>query len=168
MPASRPNKITPCYSNESLNGDLPVESIDFKRSENTVKKVTFSSLIQETHEDIKLLPNIKCVEKPSFVSLLESEDNEEEVDEVEKIDLNYDDLKSFLKRQEIPIDYKNIEIFDMATIGLYSKKYKQAMMLIQDKLISRGRKRIFSVKVRNNKEVDQELSVAVNLLCEYL
>ena len=56
----------------------------------------------------------------------------------------------------------------MATIGLYSKKYKQAMMLIQDELISRGRKCISSVKVSNNKEVDQELSVAVNLLCEYL
>ena len=56
----------------------------------------------------------------------------------------------------------------MTTIGLYSKKYKQAMMLIQDELISRGRKRISFVKVSNNEEVDQELSVAVNLLCEYL
>ena len=134
-----------------------------------MKQFTLSSLIQETHEDIKPLPNIKCVEKPNFVSLLESEDNEEEVDEVEKIDLDYDEVKSFLKRQEIPIDYKNADIFDMATIGLYSKKYKQAMMLIQDKLISRGRKCTSSVKVSNNKVVDQELSVAMmNLPCEYL
>ena len=57
----------------------------------------------------------------------------------------------------------------MATIGLYSKKYKQAMMLIQDELISRGRKCTSSVKVSNNKVVDQELSVAMmNLPCEYL
>ena len=42
------------------------------------------------------------------------------------------------------------------------------MMLIQDELITRGRKRTSSVKISNNKEVDQELSVAVNLLCEYL
>ena len=65
-----------------------------------MKQFTLSSLIQETHEDIKPLPNIKCVEKPNFVSLLESEDNEEEVDEVyeevdEEIDLDYDDLKGF-------------------------------------------------------------------------
>ena len=133
-----------------------------------MKQLTLSSLIQGTHEDIKPLPNIKWVEKPNFVSLPESEDNEEEVDKVEEVDLDYDDLKSFLKRQEIPIDYKNTEIFDMVTIGLYSKKYKQAMVLIQDELISRGRKRTSSVNVSNNKEVDQELSVAVNLLCEYL
>ena len=57
----------------------------------------------------------------------------------------------------------------MTTIGLYSKKYKQAMMLIQDELISRGRKCTSSVKVSNNKVVDQELSVAMmNLPCEYL
>ena len=42
------------------------------------------------------------------------------------------------------------------------------MMLIQDELITIGRKRTSSVKVSNNKEVDQKLSVAVNLLCEYL
>ena len=133
-----------------------------------MKQFTLSSLMQETHEDIKPFPNIKCIEKANFVSLPESENNEEEVDEVEKVDLDYDDLKSFLIRQEIPIDYKHTEIFDMATIGLYSKKYKQAMMLIQDELITRGRKRTSSVKVSNNKEVDQELSVAVNLLSEYL
>ena len=80
--------------------------------------------MQETQEDIKPLPNIKCIEKPNFVSLPEPEDNEEEIDEVEKVDLDYDDLKSFLKRQEIPVDYKHTEIFVMATIGLYSKKYK--------------------------------------------
>ena len=46
----------------------------------------------------------------------------------------------------------------MAMIGFYSKKYKQAMMLIQDELIARGRKRTSSVKISNNEEV----------LCEYL
>ena len=56
----------------------------------------------------------------------------------------------------------------MATIGLYSEKYKQAMMLIQDKLITRGRKQTSSVKFSNNKEVNQELLVALNSLCEYL
>ena len=55
----------------------------------------------------------------------------------------------------------------MATIGLYLKKYKQAMMLIQDELIKRGRKCTSYVKA-SNKEVDQELSVAVNLICQYL
>ena len=55
----------------------------------------------------------------------------------------------------------------MATIGLYSKKYKQAMMLIQDKLMTRGRKQTSSVKFSNNKEVDQELLVALTSLCEY-
>ena len=48
--------------------------------------------MQESHEDITPLPNIKCVEKPNFFSLPESEDNEEEADEVEKGDLDYDDL----------------------------------------------------------------------------
>ena len=124
IPASRPDKTTPCCSNESLDGDLPAKSIGFKKSEITVKQFTLSSLMQETLEDIKPLPNTKCIEKPNFISLPESEDNEEEVDEVEKIELDYDDLKSFLIRQEIPIDYKHTEIFDMATIGLYSKKYK--------------------------------------------
>ena len=158
IPASRPKRITPCCSNESLDGDLPAESIDFKRSESTLKQFTLSSLMQESHEDIAPLPNIKYVEKPILL--------EEEVDEVEKVDLHCDDLKSFLKRQEIPTDYKNTEIFDMATTGLYSKKDKQAM-LIQNELIKRRRKCTSSVKA-SNKEVDQELSVAVNLICEYL
>ena len=104
IPASRPKRITPCCSNESLDGDLPAESIDFKRSESTLKQFTLSSLMQESHEDIAPLPNIKYVEKPILL--------EEEVDEVEKVDLHCDDLKSFLKRQEIPTDYKNTEIFD--------------------------------------------------------
>ena len=112
MPASRPKRITPCCSNESLDGDLPAEPVDFKRSESTLKQFTLSALMQESHEDIASLPNIKCVDKPNFFSLLESEDNEEEVDEVEKVDLDCDGLKSFLKRQEIPTDYKNTEIFD--------------------------------------------------------
>ena len=42
------------------------------------------------------------------------------------------------------------------------------MILIQDQLITRGGKRASSVKVSSNKEVDQELSVAVNLPCKYL
>ena len=75
--------------------------------------------MQETHEDTKPLPKIKCVEKPNFVSLPESEGNEKEVDKGRKFDLDYVDLKSFLKRQEIPIDWKNTEFFDMAMIGLY-------------------------------------------------
>ena len=166
IPASRPKRITPCCSNESLDGDLPAESIDFKRSESTLKQFTLSLLMQESHEDITPLPNIKCVEKPIFFSLTESEDNEEELDEVKKVDQEYDDLRSSLKRQEIPTDYKNTEIFDMATTGLYSKKHKQAM-LIQNELIKRRRKCTSSVKA-SNKEVDQELSVAVNLICEYL
>ena len=49
----------------------------------------------EKHEDIKPLPNTKCVEKLNFVSLPESEDNEVEADEVKKVDLDYDDLKVF-------------------------------------------------------------------------
>ena len=126
------------------------------------------SLVQELHEDIKPFLNLKCLEKPNFVSLPESEDNEVEVDEVEKVDLGYDDLKCFLKRQEILTDYKNTQIFDLATIDLYSRKHKEAMMLIQDELITRVRKCTSSVKISNSKEVDQELSVAVNLLCEYL
>ena len=168
MSASRPKRITSCCSNESLDGDLPPESIDFKRIESTLKQFTLLSLMQESHEDITPLPNIKCVEKPIFFSLTESEDNEEELDEVKKVDQEYDDLRSSLKRQEIPTDYKNTEIFDMTTIGLYSKKYKQALMLIQDQLITRGRKCTSSIKVSNNKEVDQELPVAMNSICEYL
>ena len=125
--------------------------------------------MRQSYEDITSLPIIKCVEKPNFFNLPESEDNEEEVGEVEKIDLDHDDLKKFLKRQEIPTDYKNTEIFDMATIGLCSKKYKQAMMLIQDELIKRRGKCNSFIKVSDKKkEVDQELCVAVNLLCEYL
>ena len=106
MPASRPKRITPCCSNESLHGDLPAESVDFKRSECTLKQFTLSSLMQKSHEDITPLPNIKYVEKPHFFSLPVSEDNAEEVDEVEKVDLDYDHLKSFLKRQESPTDTK--------------------------------------------------------------
>ena len=41
------------------------------------------------------------------------------------------------------------------------------MMLIKDELITRRRKCTSSIKA-SNKEVDQELSVAVNLICEYL
>ena len=43
---------------------------------------------------------------------------------MEKVDLDEDDLNIFLKKREISIDYKNTEIFDMAPIDLYSKKYK--------------------------------------------
>ena len=81
MPVSRRNKITSCCSNEYVDGDLPAESIDSKRIESTVKQFTLSLLMQESHEDIKPFPNIKWIEKPNFVSLPESEDNEKEVDE---------------------------------------------------------------------------------------
>ena len=42
------------------------------------------------------------------------------------------------------------------------------MMLIHDERITIGRKCISSVKISKNKEVDQELSVAVNIPWEYL
>ena len=55
MPASKPNKITPCCSNKSSDGDLPAELFDFKRSGSAVKQFTLPSLIKESHEDIKPL-----------------------------------------------------------------------------------------------------------------
>ena len=58
-----------------------------------MKQLTVSLLMQESHEDIKSSPNISCVEKQNFVSLPESD---EEEDDAEKVDLQYYDLKSFL------------------------------------------------------------------------
>ena len=59
-----------------------------------MKQLTVSLLMQESHEDIKYSTNIGCVEKQNFVSLLESD--EEEEDDAEKVDLQYYDLKSLL------------------------------------------------------------------------
>ena len=59
-----------------------------------MKQLTVSLLMQESHEDIKSSLNISCVEKQNFVSLPESD--EEEEDDTEKVDLQYYDFKSFL------------------------------------------------------------------------
>ena len=56
-------------------------------------------------------------------------------DEVEIVDIDLDKLKEFLSQCEIPSISSDTERLCLATIGLYSKKYKEALQIVQDKII---------------------------------
>ena len=68
---------------------------------------------------------------------------------------------------EIPSISSDTERLCLATIGLYSKKYKEALQIVQDKIIEWNRS-INSTKPINNDYVNKELSVAINVLSLFL
>ena len=88
-------------------------------------------------------------------------------DEVEIVDIDLDKLKEFLSQCEIPSISSDTERLCLATIGLYSKKYKEALQIVQDKIIENNRP-INSTRPLNNDYVDKELSVAINVLSSFL
>ena len=49
---------------------------------------------------------------------------EESEDEVEKVDIDLDKLKEFSSQYAIPSISSDTEMLCLATLGLYSKKYK--------------------------------------------
>ena len=49
---------------------------------------------------------------------------EESKDEVEKVDIDLDKLKEFSSQYTIPSISSDTEMLCLATLGLYSKKYK--------------------------------------------
>ena len=55
----------------------------------------------------------------------------------------------------------------LGSIGLYSKKYKEALQIVQDKTIEKNGS-IISTRPVNNDHVDKELSVAINVLGSFL
>ena len=62
--------------------------------------------------------------------LNENHQSEESEDEVEKVDIDLDRLKKFLSQCEIPSISSDTERLCLATIGLYSKKYKEALRIV--------------------------------------
>ena len=62
--------------------------------------------------------------------LNENHQREESEDEVEKVDIDLDRLKKFLSQCEIPSISSDTERLCLATIGLYSKKYKEALRIV--------------------------------------
>ena len=62
--------------------------------------------------------------------LNENHQSEESEDEVEKVDIDLDRLKKFLSQCEIPSNSSDTERLCLATIGLYSKKYKEALRIV--------------------------------------
>ena len=62
--------------------------------------------------------------------LNENHQSEESEDEVEKVDIDLDRLKNFLSQCEIPSISSDTERLCLATIGLYSKKYKEALRIV--------------------------------------
>ena len=68
---------------------------------------------------------------------------------------------------EIPSISSDTERLCLSTIGLYSKKYKEALQIVQDKIIEKNQP-ISSTRPINNDYVDKELSVAVNVLGSFL
>ena len=66
---------------------------------------------------------------------------EESEDEVEKVDIDLDSLKNFLSQSEIlsiSSDSSDTARLCLATTGLYSNKYKEALQMVQDKLIEKN------------------------------
>ena len=80
-----------------------------------------------------------------------------------KADIDLDKLKEFLSQYGIPSISSHTERFCLATRGSYSKKYKEALQIVQDKIIEKNRS-INSTRSVNNDYVDKELSVAINVL----
>ena len=68
---------------------------------------------------------------------------------------------------EIPSISSDTERLCLATIGLYSKKYKEALQIVQDKIIEKNRS-INNTNQINNDYVDKELSVAINVSSSFL
>ena len=87
-------------------------------------------------------------------------EEESEVD-VEKVDIDLDKVRKFLSHCEIPLISSDTERLCLATTGLYSKKYKEALQIVQDKIMEKNQP-INSTRPINY--VDKELSVAINVL----
>ena len=92
---------------------------------------------------------------------------EESENEVEKVDIGLYKLKEFLSQCDIPSISNDTERLCLATIGLYSKKYKEALQIVQDKIIEKNRS-INNTNQINNDYVDKELLVAINVLSSFL
>ena len=98
----------------------------------------------------------------------ENHQSEEELEvDVEKVDIDLDKVRKFLSQCEIPLISSDTERLCLATTGLYSKKYKEALQIVQDKIIEKNQP-ISSTRPINNDYVDKELSVAVNVLGSFL
>ena len=65
--------------------------------------------------------------------LNENHQSEEKLeDEVEKVDIDLDRLKEFLSQCEISSISSDTKSLCLAAIVLYSKKYKEALKIVQD------------------------------------
>ena len=68
---------------------------------------------------------------------------------------------------EIPSISSDTERLCLATLGLYSQKYKKALQIVQDKIIGKNQS-INSARPINNDYVDKELSIVINVLSSIL
>ena len=98
----------------------------------------------------------------------ENHQSEEELEgDVEKVDIDLDKVRKFLSQCEIPLISSDTERLCLAATGLYSKKYKEALQIVQDKIIEKNQP-INSTRPINNDFVDKELSVSINVLGSFL
>ena len=68
---------------------------------------------------------------------------------------------------EIPSVSSDTERLCLATLGLYSQKYKKALQIVQDKIIEKNQS-INSTRPINNDYVDKGLSIVINALSSIL
>ena len=68
---------------------------------------------------------------------------------------------------EIPSISSDAERLCLATLGLYSQKYKKALQIVQDKIIEKNQS-INSTRPINNDYVDKGLSIVINALSSIL
>ena len=79
------------------------------------------------------MKNIQPIEENE--DLNENHQSEEESeDEIEKVDIDLGKAKDFLSQCEILLISRGKEKLCLTTIGLCSKKYKEALQIAQDKI----------------------------------
>ena len=79
------------------------------------------------------MKNIQPIEENE--DLNENHQSEEESeDEIENVDINLGKVKDFLSHCEILLISRGTERLCFATIGLCSKKYKETLQIVQDKI----------------------------------
>ena len=86
---------------------------------------------------------------------------------MEKVGIDLDRFKGFLDQYENPLFSSDTEILCLAAIGFYSKKYEEALQIVQDRIIEKNLpiNRAWPV---NNYHIDKELAVAITFLYLFL
>jgi len=111
-------------------------------------------------------PDVVDIDKPSTDPVSDSEiiSNESDIEVAEKIDVNIENLKTFLDLTEIPVVTDQTERLSISTISSYSYSYCSAFDVILNLVQVKNK----ALQKHTNEFADKVLSITVQFLCEFL